>query len=368
MWPFIDQNPYVVFQEQAGSYDQPPLQPTEMEPNNSFRVDSEFRYTLFPIFYSIVFVLGSLPTATCCGSLPACTLPRNSTSPRSSWWTSPWLTCSSWSPCPVDHLLLQPGRLDSSQIPVQPWLAASSSLTPTAQWPSWPSSLTTASRQWQGPSRPLRLPPIAWLPSVPDYLGVHCGRSILLRPGLDQQGAQKDRLGQHHTLLWTLHGKGSIPVPHHPHLPGVQLLPRLPHHPVLQPGHHPHAAHAAGADAAMRGQAPGTLDGLHRPGCVHHLFRAPPPRAAALDPGRAGLQDTDFHQGINGVRTRSLSASLVPFVLDPIIYCFLTKFRKHLTRSCTVCESRKCSRPTGDGHECSCSSKGTYPNAAQILV
>uniref|UniRef100_A0A8D2C2D6 Platelet-activating factor receptor n=1 Tax=Sus scrofa TaxID=9823 RepID=A0A8D2C2D6_PIG len=35
-----------------------PLQPIRMEPNDSWRVDSEFRYTLFPIFYSIIFVLG----------------------------------------------------------------------------------------------------------------------------------------------------------------------------------------------------------------------------------------------------------------------------------------------------------------------
>ncbi|XP_059996851.1 platelet-activating factor receptor isoform X1 [Lagenorhynchus albirostris] len=37
-----------------------PLQPTVMEANDSSRVDSEFRYTLFPIFYSIIFVLGVL--------------------------------------------------------------------------------------------------------------------------------------------------------------------------------------------------------------------------------------------------------------------------------------------------------------------
>uniref|UniRef100_A0A7N5KJB4 Platelet-activating factor receptor n=1 Tax=Ailuropoda melanoleuca TaxID=9646 RepID=A0A7N5KJB4_AILME len=42
----------------AGFYDQLPLSATAMGANDSSRVDSEFRYTLFPIAYGIIFVLG----------------------------------------------------------------------------------------------------------------------------------------------------------------------------------------------------------------------------------------------------------------------------------------------------------------------
>ncbi|XP_066126019.1 platelet-activating factor receptor isoform X2 [Saccopteryx bilineata] len=45
-------------QAQAAHCDQLPLQSRAMGTNDSSRVDSEFRYTLFPIAYSIIFVLG----------------------------------------------------------------------------------------------------------------------------------------------------------------------------------------------------------------------------------------------------------------------------------------------------------------------
>lgn len=48
----------MIFQARAGFYDQLSLPHIVMEPNDSSRVDSEFRYTLFPIVYSIIFVLG----------------------------------------------------------------------------------------------------------------------------------------------------------------------------------------------------------------------------------------------------------------------------------------------------------------------
>lgn len=80
------------------------------------------------------------------------------------------------------------------------------------------------------------------------------------------------------------------------------------------------------------------------PGCVHHLFRVShhsvqlPWTLAEL-----GFQDTDFHQGINDAHQVTLCLLSTNCVLDPIIYCFLTKkFRKHLTEKLhKVRESRE---------------------------
>lgn len=48
----------MVFQVQMDPMTTDSIQSRKMESNDSYRVDSEFRYTLFPIFYSIIFVLG----------------------------------------------------------------------------------------------------------------------------------------------------------------------------------------------------------------------------------------------------------------------------------------------------------------------
>ncbi|KAM6216654.1 platelet-activating factor receptor [Rhynchocyon petersi] len=76
----------------------------------------------------------------------------------------------------------------------------------------------------------------------------------------------------------------------------------------------------------------------------HHIVQLPWVLA------ELGFRDTDFHQYINDAHQITLCLLSTNCVLDPIIYCFLTKkFRKHLTeRLYSMRGSRKCSRATTD--------------------
>ncbi|KAG8506787.1 Platelet-activating factor receptor [Galemys pyrenaicus] len=60
--------------------------------------------------------------------------------------------------------------------------------------------------------------------------------------------------------------------------------------------------------------------------------------------------DTQFHQAINDAHQVTLCLLSTNCVLDPIIYCFLTKrFRKHLTEKFySMRSSQKCSRATSE--------------------
>ncbi|XP_045401744.1 platelet-activating factor receptor [Lemur catta] len=74
----------------------------------------------------------------------------------------------------------------------------------------------------------------------------------------------------------------------------------------------------------------------------HHMVQLPWTLA------ELGYQDSDFHQAINDAHQVTLCLLSTNCVLDPIIYCFLTKkFRKHLTEKFySMRSSRKCSRAT----------------------
>lgn len=76
----------------------------------------------------------------------------------------------------------------------------------------------------------------------------------------------------------------------------------------------------------------------------HHMVQLPWTLA------ELGYQDTHFHQGINDAHQITLCLLSTNCVLDPIIYCFLTKkFRKHLTEKLhSMRGSRKCSRATSE--------------------
>lgn len=74
----------------------------------------------------------------------------------------------------------------------------------------------------------------------------------------------------------------------------------------------------------------------------HHLVQLPWTLA------ELGFQDSNFHQAINDAHQVTLCLLSTNCVLDPIIYCFLTKkFRKHLTEKFySIRSSKKCSRVT----------------------
>ncbi|XP_007522486.2 platelet-activating factor receptor [Erinaceus europaeus] len=77
----------------------------------------------------------------------------------------------------------------------------------------------------------------------------------------------------------------------------------------------------------------------------HHMVQLPWTLA------ELGFQNTHFHQFINDVHQITLCLLSTNCVLDPIIYCFLTKkFRKHLTEKLHSMRgtSRKCSRATSE--------------------
>lgn len=75
----------------------------------------------------------------------------------------------------------------------------------------------------------------------------------------------------------------------------------------------------------------------------HHMVQLPWTLA------ELGYQ-TNFHQAINDVHQITLCLLSTNCVLDPVIYCFLTKkFRKHLSEKFyNMRSSRKCSRATTD--------------------
>ncbi|KAG3282545.1 platelet-activating factor receptor [Ictidomys tridecemlineatus] len=76
----------------------------------------------------------------------------------------------------------------------------------------------------------------------------------------------------------------------------------------------------------------------------HHVVQLPWTLA------ELGYQDSYFHQAINDAHQVTLCLLSTNCVLDPVIYCFLTKkFRKHLTEKFyNIRSSRKCSRVTTD--------------------
>ncbi|KAK1340304.1 hypothetical protein QTO34_018871 [Cnephaeus nilssonii] len=76
----------------------------------------------------------------------------------------------------------------------------------------------------------------------------------------------------------------------------------------------------------------------------HHVVQLPWTLA------ELGFQNTDFHQAINDAHQVTLCLLSTNCVLDPIIYCFLTKkFRKHLTEKFhSMRSSRKCPLTTMD--------------------
>lgn len=256
-------------------------------------------------------------------------------------------------PAPVDRLLLQPGLVDSTPNSCATWLAASSSLTPTAQqWPSWRHHL----QPLPGSDRPIKTARATTQRGFllsPDYLGVHCERSILLlRPGLEPTGSP-ERPAQAASPLLQEHYEGQHPVliihiflvfsffsssPHHLCCNLVIIRTLLTQQVQIWPAPRSSAGHSGWS--------------CHTVLAVFIIcFRAPPPRAAALDPGRAGLpghrlpEVNDAHQ--------VLSASLVPTRLRPIIYCFLTKVpQAHLTEKLySMRESREVlPGHLGDGH------------------
>ncbi|XP_007934008.1 platelet-activating factor receptor [Orycteropus afer afer] len=76
----------------------------------------------------------------------------------------------------------------------------------------------------------------------------------------------------------------------------------------------------------------------------HHMVQLPWTLA------ELGFQNNTFHQAINDAHQVTLCLLSTNCVLDPVIYCFLTKkFRKHLTEKFhSMRSSRKCSRATTD--------------------
>lgn len=76
----------------------------------------------------------------------------------------------------------------------------------------------------------------------------------------------------------------------------------------------------------------------------HHVVQLPWTLA------ELGYQNISFHQAINDAHQVTLCLLSTNCVLDPVIYCFLTKkFRKHLTEKFyNIRSSRKCSRVTTD--------------------
>ncbi|MBZ3882133.1 Platelet-activating factor receptor [Sciurus carolinensis] len=76
----------------------------------------------------------------------------------------------------------------------------------------------------------------------------------------------------------------------------------------------------------------------------HHVVQLPWTLA------ELGFQNSNFHQAINDAHQVTLCLLSTNCVLDPVIYCFLTKkFRKHLTEQFySMRSSRKCSRATTD--------------------
>lgn len=76
----------------------------------------------------------------------------------------------------------------------------------------------------------------------------------------------------------------------------------------------------------------------------HHMVQLPWTLA------ELGYQTSTFHQAINDAHQVTLCLLSTNCVLDPVIYCFLTKkFRKHLTEKFySIRSSRKCSRVTTD--------------------
>ncbi|XP_003944632.1 platelet-activating factor receptor [Saimiri boliviensis] len=76
----------------------------------------------------------------------------------------------------------------------------------------------------------------------------------------------------------------------------------------------------------------------------HHVVQLPWTLA------ELGFQNSNFHQAINDAHQVTLCLLSTNCVLDPVIYCFLTKkFRKHLSEKFySMRSSRKCSRATTD--------------------
>ncbi|XP_037683933.1 platelet-activating factor receptor [Choloepus didactylus] len=76
----------------------------------------------------------------------------------------------------------------------------------------------------------------------------------------------------------------------------------------------------------------------------HHVVQLPWTLA------ELGFQNNSFHQAINDAHQITLCLLSTNCVLDPVIYCFLTKkFRKHLTEKLySMRSSRKCSRATSE--------------------
>ncbi|XP_037354675.1 platelet-activating factor receptor [Talpa occidentalis] len=76
----------------------------------------------------------------------------------------------------------------------------------------------------------------------------------------------------------------------------------------------------------------------------HHMVQLPWTLA------ELGFQNNDFHQAINDAHQVTLCLLSTNCVLDPIIYCFLTKkFRRHLTEKFySMRSSQKCSRATSE--------------------
>ena len=328
------------------------FQPIAMEPNNSFRVDSEFRYTLFPIFYSIVFVLGVIANSyvlwvfanlypskkfneikifmvnlTMADLLFLVTLPL--------WilyyynhgdWILPKFLCNVAgcfffinTYCSVAFLaVITYNRFQAVTRPIK-----------TAQ-------ATTRKRG-------ILLSLIIWVSIVgaASYFFV-----------LDSTNKERSKSGSGNiTRCFEHYEKGSIPVLIiHIFLVFsfflVFLIILFCNLVIIRTLLTQRVQMQRNAEVKRRAlwMVCTVLAVFIICFVPHHLVQLPWTLA------ELGFQDTDFHQAINDAHQVTLCLLSTNCVLDPIIYCFLTKkFRKHLTEKFySMRESRKCSRATSE--------------------
>ncbi|XP_043765372.1 platelet-activating factor receptor isoform X1 [Cervus elaphus] len=328
------------------------FQPIAMEPNNSFRVDSEFRYTLFPIFYSIVFVLGVIANSyvlwvfanlypskkfneikifmvnlTMADLLFLVTLPL--------WivyyynqgdWILPKFLCNLAgcfffinTYCSVAFLaVITYNRFQAVTRPIKTAQATTRKRGILLSLTIWVSIVGAASyffvldstnkeRSKSGSGNITRCFEHYEKGSIPVliihiflvfsfflvFLVILFCNLVIIRTLLTQQVQMQRNAEVKRRALWMVCT-----------VLAVFIICFVPHHLV---------------------QLPWTLAEL-------------------------GFQDTDFHQAINDAHQVTLCLLSTNCVLDPIIYCFLTKkFRKHLTEKFySMRESRKCSRATSE--------------------
>lgn len=341
----------MVFQAWAGFYDQLPL-PSMAMANDSSYVDSEFRYTLFPIVYSIIFVLGVVANSYVLWVF-ACLYPSKKLNEIKIFMVN--LTMA-------DLLFL---------VTLPLWIIYYHN---QGNWilPSFLCNLAgcfffintycsvaflavITYNRFQAVTRPIKTAQATtrkrgFLVSLVIWVAIVAAASYFFI--LDSTNVVPSKSGSGNiTRCFEHYEKGSVPVLIvHVFLVfgfflvfliiffcNVVIIRRL----LMQPVQLQHNAEVKRRALWMVCTVLAVFIVCFVP---HHLVQLPWTLA------ELGFQSSSFHQGINDAHQVTLCLLSTNCVLDPIIYCFLTKkFRKHLTEKFhSIRGSRKCSRATSE--------------------